>query len=172
MARSSASTLDRRALSFRTGILVSLVHGIIAAPSIDHQGLAPRSSDTASLAVDQAGVLFGRDVSNCTERSLGSQGVRAWEIQDFVFDRFWNADVTPSEFRDEVDFAYNNTVGNSGSHNCHDLGTRSNPRQDGSKLQRCAGGPRDLTHFSLDYDSKTLTLTQTWGCDAADRRHA
>ena len=177
MARFPVPTLNRHSFGSRIGILVFLAHGIHAAylaPSTDRLGLSPWPSDTAiaSPAVDQAKVLFGRDGYNCTSWSLGSQGVPAWEVQGFVFDRFWNADITPSEFRDEVDFKYNNTVTNSVPYGCHDLGTRSSPRLDGSKSQLCEGGPRDLTYFSFDYASMTLTLTQTWGCDAMDRQHA
>src|SRR3569833_298010 len=177
MARFSTPTLGRQGHRICTGMLVSLAHGILAAysaPSIDHLGPAPLPSNSAiaSLAVDLASALFSRDEYNCTSRSLGSHGVPAWEIQDFAFSRFWNADVTPSEFRDDVHFTYNNTATNSGPHGCYDLGTRSNPRLDGSKVQRCEGGPRELMQFSFDYASMTLMLTQDWGCDAMDRHHA
>jgi hypothetical protein len=174
MARSSLLKLSRQGLSLRTEILLSLAHGILAAPGIHHPNLDPRGRDASisGLATNVGGVLLTRDGDNCTSRSMGSQGIPAWEIQDFTFDRFWNADVTPSEFRDEVDFVYNNTAFGSRPLHCHDLGTRSNPRLDGTKMQRCDSGSRDLAHFSFDYSSMTLTLTQSWGCDASDRNHA
>jgi hypothetical protein len=145
----------------------------------DHPGLTLKPNNTAvsSLSADQARILFSPKGYNCTSRSMGSRGTPAWEIQNFVFNRFWNADVTPQEFRDDVEFTYNNTAVNSEwpmnrTYQCYDLGTRSNPRLDGSKVQRCESGTRDLMQFSFDYDNKTLTLTQDWGCDASDRDHA
>jgi len=122
--------------------------------------------------VDQAKVYFGPHGYNCTSRSLGSEGVPVWDIQDFTFNRTWNSGFQTPGFHDEVTFLYNNSAVNLGSRLCYDVGVEGSAIFDGTKDLRCQSGLRDLTRFTFDYSKKTLTLAQAWGCDATNRYRA
>ena len=95
-----------------------------------------------------------------------------WEIQDFTFNRTWSPEFQTPGYHDEVTFVYNNTAVNLGPRLCFDVGVESGPLFDGTKELRCQSGLRDLMRFAFDYSKKTLTLAQSWGCDATNRRHA
>ncbi len=129
------------------------------------QSLAANKTTTYSLPAEKAHTLFSPHGYNCTARSLASP---AWQIGSLEFDRTWNPSL--GTFHEDISFYYNNTAVNSewplitGERLCYDETTLGTSLFNGTReFHECSSGPRDFMQFAFNFDTKTLSLTQTWG---------